>query len=68
MVNRPHYNIAPTQRVFVIRGERQGASMQWGLIPSWAKDEKIGASLINASFRSAIKRRRCLAQVRRLHH
>jgi putative SOS response-associated peptidase YedK len=43
--------------------------MQWGLIPSWAKDPKIGNKLINAraetlaekpSFRNAFKRRRCL--------
>ena len=41
----------------------------WGLIPSWAKDPKIGSRMINArsetlsekpSFRSAYKRRRCL--------
>ena len=41
----------------------------WGLIPSWAKDPKIGNQMINArsetlsekpSFRSAYKRRRCL--------
>ena len=41
----------------------------WGLIPSWAKDPKIGNRMINArsetlaekpSFRSAYKRRRCL--------
>lgn len=40
-----------------------------GLVPSWAKDRKLAASLINArsetfatklSFRSAFKRRRCL--------
>ena len=41
----------------------------WGLIPSWAKDPKIGNRMINArsetlaekpSFRSTYKRRRCL--------
>ena len=41
----------------------------WGLIPSWAKDPKIGNRMINArsetlaekpSFRNAYKRRRCL--------
>jgi putative SOS response-associated peptidase YedK len=40
-----------------------------GLIPYWAKDKKIGASLINAraetvavkpAFRTAFKKRRCL--------
>src|SRR3954453_17218953 len=43
--------------------------LKWGLIPSWAKEPKIGNSLENAradtvaekpSFRSAFKRRRCL--------
>jgi putative SOS response-associated peptidase YedK len=43
--------------------------VRWGLVPSWAKDTKGGARLINAraetvavkpSFRSAFARRRCL--------
>ena len=43
--------------------------MQWGLVPSWAKDVKIGAKMFNArsetldekpSFRSLLKRKRCL--------
>lgn len=43
--------------------------MKWGLVPSWAKDEKIGYKMINArsegietkpSFRAAFKRHRCL--------
>lgn len=66
------YNIAPTQDVAAVRlvdGKRQLALLRWGLIPSWAKDTKIGASTINAradtvatkpSFRAAYKRRRCL--------
>ncbi|WP_437191203.1 SOS response-associated peptidase [Planctomicrobium sp. SH527] len=71
----PHlrFNIAPTQNTFVCRlsnsGMRELLPLRWGLIPSWAKDLKIGASLINAraetisekpSFRTAFKRRRCL--------
>jgi putative SOS response-associated peptidase YedK len=68
----PRYNIAPTQEVFAVRAARAGrefVSLRWGLIPSWAKDKKIGARLINAradtvadkpSFRSAFKSRRCL--------
>ncbi len=49
--------------------QRELTFMLWGLIPSWAKDSKIGSSLINArsetvaekpSFRAAFKRRRCL--------
>jgi putative SOS response-associated peptidase YedK len=43
--------------------------MRWGLVPSWSKDPKAGAPLINAraetvatkpAFRTAFKRRRCL--------
>jgi putative SOS response-associated peptidase YedK len=67
----PRYNIAPTQNVLVLlaEGPPRLESFRWGLIPSWAKDEKIGNKLINAraetifekpSFRSAIKSRRCL--------
>jgi putative SOS response-associated peptidase YedK len=69
----PRYNIAPTQDVLAIRlneaGEREPVNLRWGLIPRWAKDEKIAYSTINAraetvaskpAFRDAFKRRRCL--------
>jgi putative SOS response-associated peptidase YedK len=68
----PRYNIAPGQYAPVVvleDGERRLRLMRWGLVPSWAKDEKIGNKLINArgetlaqkpSFRSAFKARRCL--------
>lgn len=69
----PRYNIAPSQLVATIvqnsQGQKSFQSMKWGLIPSWAKDPKIGHRLINAraetlqekpSFRSAFQRRRCL--------
>jgi putative SOS response-associated peptidase YedK len=68
----PRYNIAPTQRVAVVRQsgkDRAFVSMRWGLVPSWSKDPKAGPPLINAraetiatkpSFRTAFKRRRCL--------
>ncbi|SFJ42459.1 SOS response-associated peptidase [Planctomicrobium piriforme] len=67
------YNIARTQTVPIVRldpeSNRELVPMRWGLIPGWAKDIKIGASLINArgetvaekpSFRTAFKRHRCL--------
>ena len=67
----PRYNIAPTQSVLTVvnDGERRGEMMRWGLVPSWAKDIKIGSRMINAvsetaaakpAFRSAFRRRRCL--------
>jgi putative SOS response-associated peptidase YedK len=43
--------------------------LRWGLVPYWAKDEKIGFKTINTraetvdtahSFRSAFRKRRCL--------
>lgn len=67
----PRYNIAPTQPVAVVpnTGENKLDFFLWGLIPSWARDPKIGSRLINArsetlaekpSFRAAYRRRRCL--------
>ena len=67
----PRYNIAPSQAIAVVpnNGENSVEFFQWGLIPSWAKDPKIGNRMINArsetlaekpSFRTPYKRRRCL--------
>jgi putative SOS response-associated peptidase YedK len=70
----PRYNLAPTQPVLAVRfdpdeGVRRLETLRWGLIPSWAKDAKIGAKCINAqaetvadrpAFRDAFRRRRCL--------
>ncbi len=70
----PRYNIAPSQAIAsIVVGERSGKRqlewMRWGLIPSWAKEAKMGAKLINAraetvaekpAFRTAFKGRRCL--------
>jgi putative SOS response-associated peptidase YedK len=68
------YNISPTQQVPAVRvsadrKSRELGMFRWGLIPSWAKDAKIGNQLINArsetvaekpAFRSAFRKRRCL--------
>jgi hypothetical protein len=41
--------VAPTQQVVVLGEDPDALSTaRWGLIPSWAKDPKIGHSLINA--------------------
>jgi putative SOS response-associated peptidase YedK len=65
------YNCAPTQSLAVITNDETGRLQffRWGLIPFWAKDEKIGNKMINAraesieekpSFRNAFRSRRCL--------
>jgi len=73
-IERPRFNLAPTQLMPVVPndGQRMLDAFRWGLIPGWAKDASIGNKLINArcetvaekpSFRSALKRRRCLVLV-----
>jgi putative SOS response-associated peptidase YedK len=78
---QPDYNVAPTKPVPVVitrrdRGAEESVAparrlrvMRWGLVPSWAKDVKIGSRLINArvetagekpAFRKALAERRCL--------
>ncbi|MBK5968631.1 MULTISPECIES: SOS response-associated peptidase [Thiorhodovibrio] len=67
------YNIAPGSRILACRvqadNQRELASLHWGLLPSWAKDRKLGVKTFNAraetvaekpSFRAAFKHRRCL--------
>src|SRR5205823_9183454 len=70
----PRYNVAPTQAVAAVRTspeseQRELALLHWGLVPSWAKDLKSAAKMINArcetaaekpAFRTAFSRRRCL--------
>ena len=70
---RPRYNAAPTDSLPVVRLDRNGnrelATLRWGLIPFWAEDAKIGSKFINAraetiatapAFRAAFRTRRCL--------
>ncbi|MFG6149822.1 SOS response-associated peptidase [Halobacillus sp. B23F22_1] len=69
---KPRYNIAPGQKVLAIIDDgkqRRGGFMHWGLVPSWAKDQKIGYKMINArsetahekpSFKNLMAAKRCL--------
>lgn len=71
---RARYNVAPSQQVLVVAASADGTrrrlgTLQWGLVPSWAKDPSIGNRMVNAraesaaskpAFRSAFARRRCL--------
>src|ERR1700722_8315461 len=68
------YNVAPSQDVLAVRfnletRERSLGPLRWGLVPYWAKDPKIGYTMINAkaetvaekpAYRDSFKSRRCL--------
>lgn len=67
----PNYNVAPTHMHPVITNQDHAhlQYFRWGLIPSWAKDIKMGYKMINArietalekpAFKSAFKTKRCL--------
>lgn len=68
----PNYNVAPMQFIPAVISGMQGnrlGELRWGLVPSWAKEDKIGGSMINAraesltekpAFRKLLTSRRCL--------
>jgi putative SOS response-associated peptidase YedK len=62
-------DVRPTQQVPVLLTDHQLQLMQWGLVPSWAKDASIGNKIINAraegietkpSFKRPLRTQRCL--------
>lgn len=66
------YNIAPGQHIPAViahQGQLRFGKLKWGLIPSWAKDDKLATKLVNAraetladkpSFRDSLRRKRCV--------
>lgn len=67
----PSWNVAPTDQVYAVvqKETRQLRVLRWGLVPSWSKDPKGAARMINArmesvrekpAFRKAYATRRCL--------
>jgi len=69
---RPRYNIAPTDPHWIMRvkyEDRELLPAHWGLVNSWAKDNKRAAQQINAraetlesrsAFKEALQKRRCV--------
>ena len=78
--HEPSYNVAPRATVYAVRDRAGGdggfadrrrylSELRWGLIPSWAKDAKVGDRMINAraesladkpAYERAFRRHRCL--------
>ena len=69
----PSYNVAPTNEVYAVVGTPDDTPrldvFRWGLVPIWAKDTKIGSTMINAraetlaekpSFKKLFATHRCL--------
>ncbi len=67
----PIYNAAPGQYLPVITDEQPEKIQlfRWGFLPAWAKEEKVGYTMINAradgiaektSFKKAIRSQRCV--------
>jgi putative SOS response-associated peptidase YedK len=67
-----NFNVAPSQEVLAIARYAEKnhlVKFNWGLVPFWAKDKRIGNRMINArsetaaskpSFRNAFRKKRCL--------
>jgi putative SOS response-associated peptidase YedK len=68
----PRYNVAPGQQIPVIVRTNEGNEaipMEWGLVPSWARETPVARPFINAraesllskpAFRGPVRYRRCL--------
>jgi len=68
-----NFNVAPTQDIYAVVGNADGSArvdaFHWGLVPSWAKDRKIGSKMINAraetladkpAFKRLFRAKRCI--------
>jgi len=62
-------DVRPTEAIPVVNMERELTRMQWGFVPSWAKERPKGAPLINAraegietkpTFRKPLRFQRCI--------
>ncbi len=68
-----NFNVAPTNDVYAVvagpDGEPRVEVFQWGLVPVWAKDVKVGSKMINARaetiaqkpvFKPLLRKHRCI--------
>lgn len=72
LYHRPRYNVAPGQLVPAVINDGQRnriGELKWGLVPQWAKEESIGAKMMNAraetvaekpAYRLPFERKRCV--------
>lgn len=57
---QPRFNVAPAQRILGVRldetGERQATWLRWGLLPHWAKDDRVAFKMLNAKAETLIEK------------
>lgn len=57
---RERFNVAPGDDVVTVTTDKQGSArgelLRWGLVPHWAKDEKVGYKMINARLETIAER------------
>src|SRR5215469_2786587 len=62
-------DVRPTQQVMVLQTDHILSLMQWGLVPAWANDPRIGSKMINARaetiaskppFKRPLRSQRCI--------
>jgi len=70
--NTPNYNIAPTNDLLSIiqtNDTYRAGQLKWGFVPTWAKNESVGYTLINArsetvdtkqTFKDSFQTKRCI--------
>jgi len=68
--HQPRYNVAPGQMIPAVihdGSKNRLGELRWGLVPSWAEDQKTGFKLINvrsetvhSKFHNLVSRKRCL--------
>jgi len=68
--HQPRYNVAPGQMIPAVIHDgtkNRLGELRWGLVPSWAEDQKTGYKMINTrsetvhnKFQSLVSRKRCL--------
>jgi putative SOS response-associated peptidase YedK len=68
----PRYNVAPMQNILAVVKDGENnrlGELRWGLVPSWASDDRLGSKMINAraetilektSFKALIRRKRAI--------
>jgi putative SOS response-associated peptidase YedK len=51
------FNVAPTESILAVVAPGEGRLLRWGLIPTWSRDLRGGAKMINARSETVLEKR-----------